>query len=604
MSAKIAIMSYRALTNFLSDHPSLLDLPGVDVHIESSCLDDVLSFAQRLEDSREIDVFVSSGANGRLLSKYLHTPLLLIQITGFDLLQAMGRLDTARPIAVLSFDVRIPFLEESLPCIVGNLFQEIYYTRDGLLHTMDRLKKQGVEQVIGGSMVMEAAEECGMRSSFIYSEDSITRAINAAAQMALLRQRDRSQAQWLNAIITYSYSGIMATDAQGVVTTCNPVAAKILGIRPEAALSQRVSALIPNTRVLHVIREKKSELNQIQKIGKVTVITNRVPIVDEHGCADGCVLTFHDVETIRKAEAKVRKKEGGVFQARTRLDDIIGQSRAIVQARRRAYRYASSSASVFIFGETGTGKELIAQGIHLASSRAHKPFIAVNCAALPATLLESELFGYEDGAFTGARCGGKPGFFELAHGGTIFLDEIGELSLSVQARLLRVLEEREVLRVGGTQVISVDVRLISASNADIQRQMEQKLFRPDLFHRVNVLRLTLPPLREREGDVLILAKHFAHMYHAGFDETFLEGLFSNSLLLTYAWPGNVRELRNVIEAATALYHEGCTPGALLLDLDLPLCEGRVPPALARKKTDIARELGISRTTLWRRSKGR
>ncbi|MDR1359757.1 MAG: sigma 54-interacting transcriptional regulator, partial [Deltaproteobacteria bacterium] len=569
MPAKIAIMSYHALTEFLLKHPTLLDLPGVDVHIESSCVSDALPLAQRLEDSREIDVFVSSGANGRLLGKYLRTPLILIRITGFDLLQAMNRLDSTRPIAVFSFDVRIPFLEESLPCIVGQLVQKIYHTRDELSYAMEKLQEQGIEQVIGGSMVMEAAQERGMRSSFIYSEDSITRAINTAAQMAVARQRDRSQVRWLNAIITYSYSGIMATDEQGLVTTCNPAAAKILGISQEAALSRQISAIIPNTRVMNVIREKKSELNQIQKIGRVTVITNRVPILDGQEQADGCVVTFQDVETIRKAEAKVRKKEGSLFQARTRLEDIAGQSRAIDQARGRAYRYAPSPASVFIFGETGTGKELVAQGIHLASPRAHKPFIAVNCAALPATLLESELFGYEDGAFTGARCGGKPGFFELAHGGTIFLDEIGELSLSVQARLLRVLEEREVLRVGGTQVIAVDVRLISASNADIQRRMEEKLFRPDLFHRVNVLRLNLPPLREREGDVLILARHFAKTYQAGFDEAFLTALFSHPSLLSYAWPGNVRELRNVVEAAAALYRKGCAPAELLLELDLP-----------------------------------
>jgi propionate catabolism operon transcriptional regulator len=390
------------------------------------------------------------------------------------------------------------------------------------------------------------------------------------------------------------------------VTACNPAAVRTLDLPSADIVSKPLTNFIPNSRVHNVIKSGFSELNQIQKVNDITIITNRIPILDDKGgSAQGCVLTFQDADSILKAEAKVRKKVGHTFQARLHLSDIIGQSEAIAHARERAHRYADCSASVFIAGETGTGKELFAQGIHLASSRARKPFVAVNCAAIPITLLESELFGYEEGAFTGARRGGKPGLFELAHNGTIFLDEIGEIPISIQARLLRVLEEREVLRVGGTQVVTVDVRFISASNADMQELMQQKLFRTDLFHRISVLRLNIPPLRERAEDILPLAKHFAIVHQAEFDDEFLEKLVSIQELWMYSWPGNVRELRNMVESATVLYHKNQSPAELLRDIDLPL-ETRTssPTTREKKKCDVARELGISRTTLWRRNKMR
>ena len=227
------------------------------------------------------------------------------------------------------------------------------------------------------------------------------------------------------------------------------------------------------------------------------------------GYSHGAVATFQPIGAIQASEQKIRltsHKRGLI--AKNTLADIAGESDPIVQAKEQAKLYAQSDSTVIIVGETGTGKEIFAQAIHNASPRARGPFVAINCAALPENLLESELFGYEGGAFTGARKEGKPGLFELAHGGTIFLDEIGEMSLAVQARLLRILEEREVMRLGGDRVIPVDVRVIAATNKDLFHKVTQKSFRQDLFYRLCVLQLRLPPLRERLEDIPHLLERF------------------------------------------------------------------------------------------------
>jgi transcriptional regulator with GAF, ATPase, and Fis domain len=217
-----------------------------------------------------------------------------------------------------------------------------------------------------------------------------------------------------------------------------------------------------------------------------------------------------------------------------------------------ADRVAPTDSTVLILGESGTGKDLMAQEIHARSPRSAKPFVAVNCAALPETLIESELFGYERGAFTGAAQQ-KKGKFELASGGTLFLDEIGELPLAIQAKLLRVLEEKRFERVGGTQSIDVDVRIIVATNRDLQKQVQEKLFRDDLYFRISTVPITIPPLRERGNDVLLLASHFLEKFSREFSKPGLElSEEARERLLDYRWPGNVRELQNTMERAVIL----------------------------------------------------
>ncbi|MBK4734201.1 propionate catabolism operon regulatory protein PrpR [Noviherbaspirillum pedocola] len=326
--------------------------------------------------------------------------------------------------------------------------------------------------------------------------------------------------------------------------------------------------------------------------------------------------------------------EAGALRARHGLKDLRGDSAAMAQVRQTVMLYARSPATVLIEGETGTGKELAAQAIHHEGALAHparKPFIAVNCGAIAESLLESELFGYDEGAFTGSRRGGRAGLFEAAHRGTLFLDEIGEMPLALQTRLLRVLEEREVTRVGGTRPIPVDVRIISATHCDLAALVAQGRFRADLYYRLSVLRLRLPALRERLDDVPALAewllKHaLAAMNVRPHANLHAEVTGCAPLLCGHAWPGNVRELRNLMQRLALFLSaeplQALTPGFLLRhapelvgvaganDADVtiaPEMPRAAPESLAEilrhcggNRAEAAKRLGISRTTLWRR----
>ncbi|NLY50917.1 MAG: sigma 54-interacting transcriptional regulator [Firmicutes bacterium] len=263
------------------------------------------------------------------------------------------------------------------------------------------------------------------------------------------------------------------------------------------------------------------------------------------------------------------------------FNDILGQDPAFLATKELAKRVAPSISTVLIRGESGTGKEMFARAIHSAGPRAENPFVAVNCASIPESLLESELFGYEGGAFTGARKGGKVGKFELAHGGTLFLDEIGDLPLHLQPKLLRVLQERQVERVGGTRPIPIDVRIIAATNQNLEQLIAARSFRSDLYYRLNVIPLTIPPLRERSGDILFLTRFFISKY-CNFLERPLCDISPETaqILKDYSWPGNVRELENTVEYAVNM-----AAGTTILPTDLP------PPLWAGAGPDIAWDAG-------------
>lgn len=362
-------------------------------------------------------------------------------------------------------------------------------------------------------------------------------------------------ANHLEAVLDAIHEGLLAVDQEGVITHINKSAEKIFRLPKERALGRELRAVMTGVPLMEVIRDKKGfssrELFVNVSGRRLHLLSTARPIPGEGGAIGGAAASFRDF-----TEAQKLAYEYISAQQSMTFDDIIGVSQAIKSVKARAEKVAGSNSTVLILGETGTGKEIFARAIHAESPYGNKPFVAINCGAIPESLLESELFGYEEGAFTGARRGGKPGKFELANGGTLFLDEIGNMSLYLQAKLLRVLQERQIERVGGTNLIPVDIRIIAATHADLLTLVQKGSFREDLYYRISVIPLLLPSLRERKEDIPLLMgfymKRFASLLGKdirGFSDQVME------LCINYSWPGNVRELVNVVEYAVNMGEE-------------------------------------------------
>jgi PAS domain S-box-containing protein len=365
----------------------------------------------------------------------------------------------------------------------------------------------------------------------------------------------------LETIIDYAYEWIVVVDEKGRIIYINKNYCEFLEKNRDEIIGRHVTEVIENTRMHIVVETGKEEIADLQYIKGNYMIANRIPIL-ANGKVIGAVGTviFRDTNEWKRMNSHIKsllpelqtylqewKEDNG---AKYTLKDIISQSKQIEVLKEKVKRIADSDISVLIRGESGTGKELFAHSIHQLSSRSSKPFIKVNCGAIPEHLLESELFGYEEGAFTGARKGGKKGKFQLADGGTIFLDEIGDMPLHMQVKLLRVLQEKEIEPIGSTKAIPVDVRIIAATNRPLEKMIEEKRFREDLYYRINVVSFVIPPLRERLEDIGPLTYHFVKKISQrtgkrikAVDEEVLQ-IFSQ-----HVWPGNIRELENVIEAA-------------------------------------------------------
>ncbi|WP_110953967.1 sigma-54 interaction domain-containing protein [Anaerosinus massiliensis] len=373
----------------------------------------------------------------------------------------------------------------------------------------------------------------------------IIRLIKNDSQMIYFSNKIKTQ---FETVIDTVHDGIIAIDGSGKISVLNPVAEKLFDIKAEQAIGHSVYQ-ITNTNLIEVLDEKNQTKESLVTINRHHLIVN-VAYMQPENPDFGRIYTFKDVSEIRRLEESVRRKfvqEQKV--ARYTFSQVIGQSKAIEQVLEIAQKMAVSNSTILIQGESGTGKELIAQGIHNASPRSNGPFIAVNFAALTENLLESELFGYIEGAFTGANRGGAAGLFEEAHKGTIFLDEIGDAPLTFQVKLLRVLQEQQIRRVGSSKLIPIDVRVIVATNRDLKKLIADGQFRQDLYYRLNVLPIKLPPLRERGQDILLLAKAFYQNNSSRKNGVDVADYFKNitTCFLSYSWPGNIRELQNVVE---------------------------------------------------------
>ena len=491
----------------------------------------------------EVDVFISRGGTYNFIAGHYNVPVVNITTGLYDVMESCEEARKfSRKIVLTSFGKRfvgISLLEKAMDIDITEL---IFNSLQGLEQRIIEIANEGGYCLVGGGPSVQMARSNGMPAIFLKaSRDTVREALLQAVEVAKLRREEKRKACRLKTILDSAYDGIVAVDGVGRLEIINPAAERMLGIDAAKSLGQEAGRVIPNSRLMEILKTGKAEIGELQEFGNVHIVTNRVPIKAENEIL-GAVATFQDASRVIQVEHRLRREmTKNRFVSKYELTHILGQSAPINETKEMAKKCALSDLTLLIYGPSGSGKEMFAQGIHAAGKRRNCPFVAINCAALPPALLESELFGYDEGAFTGARRKGKLGLFELAHGGTVFLDEIDALPIELQGRLLRVLQEKEVLRVGGDTVIPIDLRVIAATNKVPSELVATKKMREDLYFRLNVLYLEIPSLQDRIDDVPLLCHHFLATLK-GAETTVVEEVMP--FLMQYSWPGNVRELYN------------------------------------------------------------
>ncbi len=526
-----------------------------DIPVYIGDLEQGVDIAVELEE-KGLDAVISRGGTALAIkNKLIATPVVEIQVSGFDLIRALhqARQQTKR-IAVAGFDPFTYGIEE-LEDIMGvklkvltikeNWYDQPHYIEKEL----GEFKKLNYNWLVGDNISVKTAQKMGMNTLLIRSgKEALAQAIMEAERITEVRKKEMEKAKISKSIVDFAYEGIISIDKDGIIQTFNPCSEKIFDKKAHKVIGRNILEILPEMDFKEIANDGYKKQGKIMTAGEKKIVGNIIPIkIDSE--VIGVIIIFQEVSRIQKMEKKIRNElyvKG--YTAENTFDDIIGESKVFLEIKEEARDYAQVELPLLIDGETGTGKELFAQAVHNASSRRNKPFVAFNCATLPEKLLESELFGYVKGAFTGASEEGKSGLFEQAHTGTIFLDEIGEISKAIQTRLLRVFEERKIRKIGDNKLTPIDVRIILATNKSLSRLVEEDKFREDLYYRINVLNLNLPPLRKRREDIPLLVDFFIKKATNKVNKI-VEGISGEGMkiLQDYYWPGNVRQLDNVIE---------------------------------------------------------
>jgi PAS domain S-box-containing protein len=520
---------------------------------------DALPIANRLI-SEGVEVIISRGGTALILKENVAVPVVSIQTTALEVLKAIKLAkETSDKIGICGYNNIVTNIDDIQKLLDVDLIPVIISKDDP-----NEVKKNKIGQLLGKVNVMVGdnisvmfAKEFGLEGILIATgEDSLIQSVYEANRIVAAIKDERTRYEELNVILNHCSDGIINTNTDNRIKFFNPAAEKIFKITREEACGRKLEEVFPYMN-LHEAVTKDIELkDELYNVGKKLILGSTLPIKFQNETT-GAVCILKDASEIQNQEEKIRRKiylQGHV--AKYTFDEMVSGDAKMDELIKTAKLYARTDSNVLLMGETGTGKEFFAQGIHNESKRREKPFVAVNCAALPDSLLESELFGYDEGAFTGAKKGGKKGLFEIAHGGTIFLDEIGEIALHIQTRLLRVLQEKQIMRVGSDRVIPIDVRIIAATNADLMGAIKERKFREDLFYRLNVLSLNVIPLRERKASIPLLAnkliRHYCKINEIGIKTITQEAL---TILQGYNWPGNIRELQNIMERLAIIVEE-------------------------------------------------
>ncbi|MBT4291038.1 MAG: sigma 54-interacting transcriptional regulator [Deltaproteobacteria bacterium] len=586
--------------------------------------------------------------NSQLMLEATGKPIIDIPRTSLDLIIAFKQAKKiSSDIALSSYGDQTDGIDIIEKILNIRVHQMVFESVEDLKRQVHQVFKQGVRVAVGGGISTKFIESLGGTGILtIPRKYVINQAFSQARLIASINRKDLEQKERLEAILQMMDEGIIGTDQYGRLNIYNNAAKKILGLDKHQVYDQPFHKILKESQLTATLTHGHGGKDIVCKINGVKVVVDSMPIKINNQLR-GAVALFRGANRIQNINRKVKESlYSKGFVASYRINDIIGQSTKILKTIAHATKYAATSGNILIQGETGTGKEMLAQAVHLMSPRKDQPFVAINCGAIPETLIESELFGHEEGAFTGARRGGKIGLIELADKGTLFLDEIADVSKELQMRLLRVIEEKEVMRIGGDRFVKIDVRVISSSYKDLQQEIKKGIFRPDLYYRLASLKLNLPPLRHRKEDIPLIIEHLIQKH----------GKKSNSIndemlkmIQNYDWPGNIRELVSFIgsyfillgekthdlQVFSSLLEENMNTDVLYnneivspLEINESLLYQDIKPILDTKKdirlknmvetfeqviiqntlkscqfskTETAKRLGISINTLWRKS---
>ena len=573
-----------------------------------------------LEEKGAKAIIARSGGYRHTLGK-VNVPVIHLKISTIDILYAIktaGRFK--KDIVLMISDLEYFAYDEWKEMITTNVIIEKFRDVNNIEEfVMKYIENKDKVVIVGGGIPCKYAKKWGIDNVSIgATKESIYEGIEYAKNLADGLQEQKYKNKILETVLDGVHDAVISVDKYGKIIIYNERAKEILRKDTSDIMDKNLLEVFPELKfMIDVLESKTNSYNEIRTLNNI-VITANVSMLDVDGEIYGVLCSFQDITKLQKLEKRIRyelNKKGLV--AKYTFNHIIAYDSLMKATVSKAVNAGLTDSTVMIYGESGTGKEMIAQSIHNGGKRKREPFVAINCAAISESLLESELFGYEEGAFTGARKGGKPGLFELAHEGTIFLDEINSISLNLQAKLLRVLEEKEVMRIGSDYVIPLDVRIIAAANENLKNKVKERSFRNDLFYRLNILEVHIPPLRKRKKDIIPLFEHYLNVLSK--DREVVELSEEAKIRLeNYTWPGNVRELRNVaeryivfeeleLEEEENIIEDEVYESDMSIDLKEinRYVEDKVIDMLVKggmSKTEIAKQLGISRTSLWSKMK--
>lgn len=637
MNEKILFIS--TSKNMYESAKDLAEKSGINIHVHNGgILKNGHIYAGQHE--KEYDVIISHGNTAEAIKTLVKIPVVPIEMTTINvlnsLLQAKKFSDTVALIVFKYDNLKELYILQDMLNIKFELFT--YTNKVELKKQIEQAVSLGLTALVGiGDCIIEEASKYNVHAiSIECGRKEIEYALRTAKKISDLTDKERELTKRYQNILDHTTNGIITLDSGNRIITINALAEKIFNVQASEIINKPIHKISTFKDIVNIMTNEKIIFNKMIEYNNIKLIINIIPIIMEND-ESNTIISMQEVSKLQQLELKVRTQlyKKGLY-AKYSIEDIVGENKGMKDLKSKITKIAKTDTTILITAETGSGKELVAQSIHNISSRKNGPFVTINCAAMPESLLESELFGYEEGAFTGAKKGGKTGLFELAHNGTIFLDEVSEMPLSLQGRLLRVLQEKEILKLGGDYILNVNIRVIAATNRNLLTMVNEGKCRQDLYYRLNIIDIKIPPLRERKDDIPDLVNLFINRMNKKYDTKISQ--VSNEvieILMKYDWPGNVRELENFIEKATILsngFH--IDPGFVinsllneenilkndyiindidenddhisirlssLSDIELQVIE-QANKIYKGDKTDLANILGISRTTLWKRLK--